>query len=361
MYRRNIESTWQARLAQPYVQIIFGARQTGKSTLLRNLIPNPVLNLDFSDPGQRSNFLSRPEQLIGICRAMPKVSEPQVVVIDEAQNVPAIFDAVQHLYDNDKTRWRFILCGSSARKLRKLESNLLPGRSLVSHLYPLVTGERACAERNTGPKLGYTPDSPLPWEAQESPLKLEAWPAAELVTRLAWGELPGVVTVENEQVRGELLRSYSMVYLAEEVRREALVNDWVGFSRFLQLAAAESGQSVHYTGIAQQAGISAPTVKSHYELLEDMFVGFHLPAFSGSDRKGVLSTPRFYLFDLGVRHATAGLNPSRDTVLAAPGPIFEQWVGLELWKRLQYLQDGTLSYLRTKDGAEIDFIIERAG
>ena len=361
MYRRNIESTWQARLAQPYVQIIFGARQTGKSTLLRNLIPNPVLNLDFSDPGQRSNFLSRPEQLIGICRAMPKVSEPQAVVIDEAQNVPAIFDAVQHLYDNDKTRWRFILCGSSARKLRKLGSNLLPGRSLVSYLYPLVTGERACAERDTGPKLGYTPDSPLPWEAQESPLKLEAWPAAELVTRLAWGELPGVVTVENEQVRGELLRSYSMVYLAEEVRREALVNDWVGFSRFLQLAAAESGQSVHYTIIAQQAGISAPTVKSHYELLEDMFVGFHLPAFSGSDRKGVLSTPRFYLFDLGVRHATAGLNPSRDTVLAAPGPIFEQWVGLELWKRLQYLQDGTLSYLRTKDGAEIDFIIERAG
>jgi uncharacterized protein len=92
-----------------------------------------------------------------------------------------------------------------------------------------------------------------------------------------------------------------------------------------------------------------------------MFVGFRVSAFSGSQRKGLLSTPRFYLFDLGVRHAAAGLKPSFDTVLADPGPLLEQWVGIELWKRLQYLQDGKLSYLRTKDGAEIDFIVERGG
>jgi hypothetical protein len=131
------------------VQIVFGARQTGKSTLLRELIPQPALRLDFSDPGLRSSFLSEPAQLIGICRAMPRTDVPSVVVIDEAQNVPAVFDAVQHLYDGDKTRWRFVLCGSSARKLRLLGTNLLPGRSMVSHLYPLTTAERPCTERAT--------------------------------------------------------------------------------------------------------------------------------------------------------------------------------------------------------------------
>jgi uncharacterized protein len=357
MFQRWAEHSWQQKLETPFVQIVFGARQTGKSTLLLELIPNPALRLDFSDPGQRSSFLSQPEQFIGICRAMPQTAEPPVIVVDEAQSVPAIFDCVQHLFDSDKTRWRFVLCGSSARKLRVLGTNLLPGRSMVSHLYPLTTAERPCSE-SAG--LNFTPQSPLPWPAVTSPLSLERWPATDLITRLIWGELPGIVSAD-ESARAELLRAYSMVYLAEELRREALVKDWAAFSRFLKLAAFESGQIVNYSKLAQQAGISHPTVKSHYELLEDMFVGFRVPAFSGSKRKGLLSTPRFYLFDLGVRHAAAGLTPSRDTVLADPGPVFEQWVGIELWKRLQYLQDGQLSYLRTKDGAEVDFIIKRGG
>lgn len=357
MFQRWAEAEWLRKLATPFVQIVFGARQTGKSTLLMELIPNPALRLDFSDPGQRSSFLSQPEQLIGICKAMPKAAEPPVVVIDEAQNVPAIFDSVQHLYDGDKNRWRFVLCGSSARKLRLLGTNLLPGRCMVSHLYPLTTAERPCAELANG-AVSFTPTSPLPWAALPSPLSLPTWPAVDLPTRLAWGELPGIVSVE-ENLRADLLRAYSMVYLAEEVRREALVKDWAAFSRFLKQAALESGQVVNYSKIAQQAGVSHPTVKSHYELLEDMFIGFRVPPFSGSARKGLLSTPRFYFFDLGVRHAAAGLTPSRDTALADAGPIFEQWVGIELWKRLQYQQDGQLSFLRTKDGAEIDFIIEK--
>ena len=357
MFQRWAESSWRQRLESPFVQIVFGARQTGKSTLLSALIPHPALRLDFSDPGQRSSFLSQPEQLIGICRAMPQAEKPSVIVIDEAQNVPAVFDAVQHLYDSDKTRWQFVLCGSSARKLRVLGANLLPGRAMVSHLYPLTTAERPATGKEG---MSFVPQSPLPWSVMKSPLGLDRWPAADLSTRLIWGELPGIVSAQ-ESARADLLRAYSMVYLAEELRREALIKDWAAFSRFLKLAAFESGQIVNYSKLAQQAGISHPTVKSHYELLEDMFVGFRIPAFSGSQRKGLLSTPRFYLFDLGVRHAAAGLSPSLDTVLADPGPIFEQWVGIELWKRLQYLQEGQLSYLRTKDGAEIDFIVEHAG
>jgi hypothetical protein len=92
-----------------------------------------------------------------------------------------------------------------------------------------------------------------------------------------------------------------------------------------------------------------------------MFVGFRVEAFSRSPRKSLLSTPKFLFFDLGVRHAAAGLTPTREVVKGNPGPIFEQWVGIELWKRLQYLGEGKLYHLRTKDGSEVDFIIERAG
>jgi len=118
---------------------------------------------------------------------------------------------------------------------------------------------------------------------------------------------------------------------------------------------------VNFAGIAKESGISAPTVKAHYQLLEDMFLGFMVPAFSGSPRKTALSTPRFFFIDLGIRNAAAGLSFTPDTLLANPGPLFEQWVGIELYKRLSYRGDAQLSYFRTAGGLEVDFIIERAG
>ena len=102
-----------------------------------------------------------------------------------------------------------------------------------------------------------------------------------------------------------------------------------------------------------------PTIKSHYQLLEDMFVGVRIPAYSGSARKTLLSTPRFVLFDLGIRHAASGAHPGADVVRADPGRYFEQWVVLELWKRLQYVGAGRLSFYRTRGGAEIDVVVER--
>jgi predicted AAA+ superfamily ATPase len=106
--------------------------------------------------------------------------------------------------------------------------------------------------------------------------------------------------------------------------------------------------------------VSLPTVKTYYQLLEDMFIGFRVPGFSGSPRKTLLSTERFYFFDLGVRNSAAELALETAAVRANPGPLFEQWVGIELWKRLQYLGGGRLLYLRTKAGAEVDFIVARA-
>ncbi|MDR1280162.1 MAG: DUF4143 domain-containing protein [Opitutaceae bacterium] len=177
---------------------------------------------------------------------------------------------------------------------------------------------------------------------------------------MAFGALPGIVNAAGDE-RADLLRTYATVFLEEEIRREALVKEYGGFLRFLQLAARESGQIVNFSAIANEAGISVPTVKSHYQLLEDMFVGFFVPGFSGSPRRNLLSTPRFFFFDLGIRNVAAGLTPGIDTARAQAGALFEQWVGIELWKRLRYLRDGRLHYLRTRDGAEIDFLVERQG
>jgi len=339
-------------LSRPYVHVLFGARQTGKSTLLRALLPHASLWIDLSDPAQRSRYLARPETLVEECRALSAHGSRgrARVVIDEAQAVPAIFDAVQHLYDAERDRFEFVLSGSSARKLRTSHANLLPGRSMLHRLYPLALAERPAPH----------PTGSLVLRAFKRRPGAPPFPAADLEDRLAFGELPGIA-LAAERDRPALLHAYAYVYLEEELRREALIKDWAPFARFLRLAALASGDLVNYAAVSHDAGVSAPTVKSHYQLLEDMFVGVHVPAFSGSLRKHVLSTPRFLFFDVGVRHAAAGLPISRATVRANPGPVFEQWVGIELWKRLQYLGRGGLSYLRTKAGAEVDWIVQEDG
>lgn len=353
MHGRWLARRLRASLAKPYVHVLFGARQTGKSTLLRALLPEADLWLDLSHPGQRSGYLARPERLVEECEALgPRAGRgprARIVVIDEVQAVPALFDAVQYLYDLDKTRFRFVLSGSSARKLRVTGANLLPGRSVLHRLYPLVLLER--------PASGAQPEQGRGIVPLEGTLEGTPFPESSLLDRLVWGDLPGIALAPPGE-RQDLLRSYAYVYLEEELRREGLIKDWAPFSRFLRLAALESGKMINYAKVAKDAGTSGPTVKSHYQLLEDMFVGFRIDAFTGSARKQVLETPRFLFFDLGVRHAAAELSNSPDTVLANPGPVFEQWVGIELWKRLQYRGRGRLMYLRTKGGLEVDFVVD---
>jgi len=349
MYSRSIESSLPGSLAKPYVHVLFGARQTGKTTLLRRLLPEPSLFFNLSDPVERSRLLVDPGAFTRACQALPRRSAPHFVVVDEAQTVPAVFDAVQSLYDADKGRWRFVLCGSSARKLRQTGANLLPGRSLQHRLFPLLLAERPAS----GPRArDIASPLPLPVVPLATP-----FPSASLQDRLAYGELPGIVLADAAD-RPDLLRAYALAHLEEEIRREALVRDWGAFLRFLQLAAIESGQVVNFAKIAKEVGISPVTVKGHYQLLEDMFIGFSIQGFSRSPRKNLTSTPRFHFFDLGVRHAAAGLTSGADAVNADPGRALEQWVGTELWKRLGYLGRGRLHHFRTKDGAEIDFVVE---
>ena len=353
MFDRWYAGLLAEKLKRPFVQVMFGARQTGKSTLLNALLPEDTLRIDLSDPAERARHLARPGEFAALCRALPSSTQGRFVFVDEVQSVPSIFDAVQHLYDGDKRRWQFVLCGSSARKLRQTGANLLPGRSFLHHLYPLMLCEHP-------PPASWPPHEPSPLSLGLAGGALSnPFPVWDLEERLAYGSLPGIVAAE-ERDRPELLKAFSVIHLEEEIRREALVRDWGAFLRFLQFAAVGSGQLLNYAAVSQETGISQPTVKAYYQLLEDMFVGFRVPAYARSRRKNLLSTPRFFFFDLGVRHAAAGLFPSPAMVQGNPGPFLEQWVGIELWKRLQYLGEGALYYQRSKDGAEVDFIIERA-
>lgn len=376
MYDRWYADALRRKLARPFVHLVFGARQTGKSTLLRSVLPEPSLAYDLSDPRERSLFIASPGAFLDACLALPARRAPHVVFVDEAQAAPAVFDAVQRLYDLNRTRWRFILCGSSARKLRATGVNLLPGRSFLHRLYPLTLTEQPAAAPGDGPAgrgrrdraagtKGATRSSSVASAA--SPLKLpwpramtepRAFPSWDIEERLAFGSLPGIVAGAKRD-RADALAAYSAVHLEEEIRREAMVRDWGAFVRFLQFAAQEAGNLLNFAGISQETGISQPTVKTYYQLLEDMFIGFRVPAFSRSQRKYILSTPKFLFFDTGVRNAAAGLRPSVDIVRANPGPLFEQWVGIELWKRLQYVGGGALYTQKTQDGAEVDFIVER--
>ncbi len=156
------------------------------------------------------------------------------MVVDEAQAVPAVFDAVQVLYDRDRPRWRFVLCGSSARRLRSTGANLLPGRSLLHRLLPLMQTERPAPAGRVAASFAL----PMPPTTARS-----TFPAADLEERLAYGDLPGVVLLDASQ-RARILTTFATVYLEEEIRREALVRDWGAFVNFLRLAARESGNVV---------------------------------------------------------------------------------------------------------------------
>jgi len=370
LFDRLYFGEFSKKLAAPYVHIMFGARQTGKSTLIRSCIPSDALVFDFSDPSLRMRFAAAPGRFIDLYRALPdsgnpRAGTPRWVFLDEAQTVPELFDAVQFLYDEEKRilpeerRSRFILCGSSARRLRRIGANLLPGRSFMHRLYPLTSAEY----EQTIP-VGYPIDrlagrrSLLPCLQDEPSLKIP-FPPRSLEDRMTFGDLPGIAVERSD--RSDVLRAYAGAYVEEELYREAQIRAWGPFLRFLSLAAAESGSIVNFSGIAKESGVSSPTIKAHYQLLEDIFLGFTVPAFSGSPRKTALSSPRFFFIDLGVRNALAGLSFGPDTVLANPGPLFEQWVGIELYKRLAYRGDAKLSYYRTAGGAEVDFIVERAG
>lgn len=321
---RLVEPALNQALQRGKSVLLLGPRQTGKTTLLTRLKPDVLLNL--LRPEVRQRYERAPELLAAELDARPAAprGRPPLVAIDEVQRVPELMDVVQDLID--RRRAQFVLTGSSARKLRRGTGiNLLPGRLVPLRLDPLSIRE------HLPPSL---PDA------------------------LAHGSLPGIVLGGNDAAREEDLRAYVTLYLEEEVRAEALVRKLGTFSRFLQLAALESGRISHFRGIAQELGLAHTTVAGYYEILEDCLIAERIePLHESRTRKKLTRSPRYLFFDLGVCRAAADEGPrlsARDT-----GAVFEQYVGLELLRAIRQSGRGQrLRFWRDPDGPEVDWIVE---
>jgi len=269
----------------------------------------------------------------------------RTVVIDEIQKVPSLLDEIQAIYDAAPRRWQFVLTGSSARRLRAGAANLLPGRSHVFTLHP-VCGLEAQSAGHILP----APAAPL----EAAPL----FPALGLDRLLLFGSLPGVRTKPAARA-GATLEAYVDLYLEEEVRREGLVRDLGPFAAFLRLAALESGGQVNLAKLSKESGIAASTLKTYYQVLVDSFVGHWMTAYGSRARKRLLTTPRFYLFDVGVRNAAADLEPGASLLKTQGGRLLEHWIAQDLMARASYLGRGhRVSFWRTASGAEVDFVWE---
>jgi predicted AAA+ superfamily ATPase len=344
IHPRCLERTLRKTTSRGKVRLLFGARQTGKSTLLRAIAPANALTINLQDPRERMRYERSPGALASELET--RREKRLVVCVDEIQKVPALLDDVQYLYDRFPARFEFFVTGSSSRRLRAGAANLLPGRAHSYHLLPVTGLEHVDspistilpALRPVGTGVGF--------------------PAATIEDLLVWGSLPGV-TSEPAARRSSTLTTYAEVYLEEEIRREAVVRDVGAFARFLTLAALESGRVMNLTGLSQESGVPVATIRNFYQVLVDTFVGYWILAYGRSGRKEILSTPRFLFFDLGVRNAAAGVPLSRELLKTQAGTLFEQWVLLELVARTMYLGRGyQVQFWRTRHGAEADAVVE---
>lgn len=306
-------------LAQPSRSFfLFGPRGTGKSTWLRRAFPEAP-RLDLLDASLYLELARDPHRLEAIIGNRPANSW---VVLDEIQKAPALLDEVHRLMES--RRWRFALCGSSARKLRRGGANLLAGRALT--------------------------------------LNMEGFSAAELGDEfdpdfsIDWGFLPSVQTDRSQAP--EILAAYVNTYLKEEIREEGLVRNVPPFLRFLAVAGQMNGQAVNGHNIAREAAVPRSTVDTYFAILTDTLLGHFLPAWRPGVKVRESAHPKFYWFDPGVARAAAGLH--RD-------PLDRSWQGTALetmiYHELRVFNETAgkhrqISYYRTPSGVEIDFIVE---
>jgi predicted AAA+ superfamily ATPase len=303
--------------------LLLGPRQVGKTTLLQELGPDLVI--DLADLANLRRYQQRPDTLDGELAAL-KGKGPHQVLIDEVQRVPALLDQIQGWADREKGRIRFLITGSSARKLRRGQANLLPGRVHLHYLHPLLVRE-----------LGDDFD---------------------LERVLAHGTLPGVYSESDPIQRTRTLASYSDLYLREEVQAEALVRDLGGYGRLLDMMAASSGAILNLRKLCKDAEIPYETARRYVEVLEDTLLVFRVPAWSGSDRHSLVGHPRTYFFDTGVRNAMLR-RPLDRPLEDERGLLLEHLVAQELHRRVQNAWYGTrLFHFRDRGGAEIDFVLE---
>jgi predicted AAA+ superfamily ATPase len=319
MYKRRISLD----LTNTESAFLWGARQTGKRTLLKSLFPDAI-RYDLLLSHEFHRLIQNP----GIIReelhsqSITGENQKQPVIIDEIQKVPDLLDEIHWLIENLKIR--FILCGSSARKLRRGHSKLLGGRAVRYEMHPLVYPEI---------------------------------PDFSLDTALNQGMLPRHYQHSSPK---RLLQSYVGDYLQEEISAEALVRNVQSFSRFLEVAAISNGEIINYENIARECAVSAPTVKEYYQIAVDTLVGSFLPAYTKTIKRRLIHAPKFYFFDIGV----VGELCKRGRIEYGSelfGKAFEHFIYLEILAFNHY--SGLyfpLSYWRTASQIEVDFLLGNA-
>jgi len=311
MYKRALDLRETVRHKSIF---LFGPRQTGKSTLVRATFPDAAY-YDLLEADTFRELSARPEYLRQTLKA-----EQSIVVVDEVQKLPALLDEIQLLLDRNK-KLRFVLTGSSARKLKRGAANLLGGRAWICRLHPLVSIE--------------LDDS-------------------RLLDRLNRGSLPAIIDSEHYR---EDLKAYVGTYLREEIRAEGLTRSIENFSRFLEVAGLTSGEQINFAAVADDAGFPPRTVREHYQILEDTLVGHQIPAYQKTSKRKPVATAKFFFFDIGVANTLKriqGIEAGSDTY----GRALEHLVFLELRGYLDYRRlDHELTYWRSRSQFEVDFVV----
>jgi len=298
---------------------LWGARKTGKSTFLRKHFAASAY-FDLLSSELFLSYSKRPSLFREHVLALPDAAKGQPIVIDEAQRVPLLFDEVHRLIEDKHLS--FILCGSSARKLKRGRANLLGGRA---------------------------------WRYELSPLVSDEIPEFDLLQALNTGLVPSHYLSSEPQ---RSLQAYVADYLQEEIRAEGLTRNLPAFSRFLDAVGFSANQLVNYTNIARECGVDAKTAKEYFQILVDTHIGYLLEPFVRSrGRQVITATPKFYLFDVGVTNRLTG---TRIGALrgAEAGRAFENFIHMELVAYNSYRQkEVALNYWRTKTRLEVDFVL----
>lgn len=314
---------YQRRLQPPNQSFfLFGLRGVGKSTWAKRVFPRaPVF--DLLDEGRFQDYL-RDARLFG--NELRRLSPDQWVVVDEVQRLPALLNEVHRFIESHNLR--FVLLGSSARKLKQAGTNLLAGRALRRLMVPLLPEE-----------LGTDFDLP---------------------EVLRFGSLP---VIWQSSAKDESLQAYVQLYLKEEIQAEALVRNLPGFARFLPIAALFHGQVLNVTGLARDAGVARTTVTGYLEILADTHLAWSLPAYEGRLRVKERTHPKLYWTDPGVLRAVKReLHPPGEL---ERGPLFEGWVaGLlkaygEPGCGLGFRHDALFYWAPTEGNTEVDFLVQR--
>lgn len=294
---------------------LFGARQTGKSTLLRNQLKGAIY-IDLLDSELLMRFRSKPNLLYEM---LQDKDEQTVVVIDEIPEVPELLNEVHRLISEKGIK--FVLCGSSARKLKRKGHNTLGGRALPCYFFPLVSAEI---------------------------------PNFDLDKALLHGMLPTHYFAKNPQ---RLLAAYIDVYLKEEILQESIVRQLGTFQRFLEVAALSNGEMINYSNIATDCGIKVHTVRAYFDILEDTLIGYRIPAYTQTIKRRLIQAPKFYFFDVGLPQYLLNRTTLAQGTIEY-GHAFEHFIVQELVAFIRYNhKKETLSYWRTHTGVEVDAVI----